>query len=48
MYTVDQCADVMVVLLFLMLCVVETLVSVNREMKYTAAQVHKIDEEPEL
>jgi hypothetical protein len=38
----------MVVLLILMLCLAETLVSVTRGMKYTAAQVHKIDEEPEL
>ena len=48
MYTLVQCADVMVVLLLLMLCLAEVLVSVNRGMKYTAAQVHKIDEEPEL
>jgi len=46
-YTVVQCA-VVVVLLFLMLCFAETLVSVNRGMKCTAAQVHKIDEEHEL
>jgi hypothetical protein len=38
----------MVVLLLVMLCVGETLTSVNRGMKYPAAQVHKIDEESEL
>jgi hypothetical protein len=38
----------MVVLLLLMLCLAETLVSVNRGMKYTAAKVQKIDEEPEF
>ena len=48
MYTVVQCAGLIVVLLFLMLCLAEALVSVNEGIKYTAAQVHKIDEEPEL
>jgi len=47
-YTLVQYADVMVVLLFLMLCLAEALVSVNRGMNYTAAQVHRIDEEHEL
>jgi len=47
-YTLVQCADIVVVVLFLMLCLAESLVSVNRGMKYTAVQVHKIDEEPEL
>jgi hypothetical protein len=43
-YTVVQYADVLVVLLFLVLCLAETLVSVNRGMKYMAAQVCRIDE----